>query len=380
MSFVHNPSLKSASTLDVLRLIRSENVGPMTFFSLVKYAGSVAKALEVAPELSRQGGRKKPITIASKASAEKELEALTQFGASLVLFGEAEYPKLLQHIPDAPPLITVRGQKHLLSSLPLVAIVGARNASTNGAMFAGTVAKQLGDAGYGCVSGLARGIDGAVHRASLATGTIAVIAGGIDSIYPPEHASLYSDIAERGVIVSEQPFGSTPVARSFPARNRLIAGMSMGTLVVEASLKSGSLITAEYANDYGREVFAVPGSPMDPRCLGTNHLIKTGAVMVENVNDILQSIAHHADRLPFGEAEASEYRPHSTPSDDELASARQQLRSALSPTPTRTEELLASTGISPHVMLALLLEMELAGTVERLPGAKIALVAGSIAA
>jgi DNA processing protein len=285
-SFIPNPSLRGTDPIDALRLIRSEQVGPMTFFRLVKFCGSVAKAIEMAPGISRRGGRKKPIVITPRAAAEREYEALTKFGAQIVMYGEEAYPRLLQYVPDAPPILTVRGHTHLFSHTNLIGVVGARNASTNGCMFAKKLAADVGAAGYATVSGLARGIDAAVHRGSLISGTIAVIGGGIDNIYPPENATLFAEIAASGAIISELPFGAEPHARSFPGRNRIIAGMSRGVLVVEASLKSGSLITAEFAHDYGRDVFAVPGSPMDPRCHGTNRLLKDGATMVESVSVI----------------------------------------------------------------------------------------------
>ncbi len=373
-SFISNPSLRGTDPVDALRLIRSENVGPMTFFQLVKFCGSVAKAIEMAPGISQHGGRKKPIRIASKSDAQKECEALTKFGAKLLLFGQPEYPRLLQTITDAPPVLTVRGHLHLFAHERLVGMVGARNASANGCAFARKLASDLGAEKYVVVSGLARGIDSHAHRGSLATGTVAVIGGGIDNIYPPENEALYNEIAETGAIISEMPFGMKPLAHSFPGRNRIIAGMTRGVAVIEASQKSGSLITANFALDYGREVFAVPGSPMDPRCSGTNGLLKQGAIMLESARDIITSFAPIGS-LPLAEPESGGFSEPaaSMPSDELLRDARDAITQALSPTPTLLEEVLHATGLTPHLLMAVLLEFELAGRLQRHPGAKVSL-------
>lgn len=372
-SFISNPTLRGTDPIDALCLIRSENVGPMTFFQLVKFCGSVAKAIEMAPGISQRGGRKKPITIASKADAEKEFEALTKFGATLLLFGQPEYPRLLQTITDAPPVLTVRGHLHLFAHERLVGVVGARNASANGCAFARKLSGDLGAEKYVVVSGLARGIDAHAHRGALATGTVAVIGGGIDNIYPPENEGLYREIAEAGAIISELPFSMKPHAHSFPGRNRIIAGMTRGVAVIEASHKSGSLITAHNALDYGREVFAVPGSPMDPRCAGTNALIKQGATMLETARDIVTALAPMGE-LPLAEADAGGFsEPHAHPSDDMMRDAREAITQALSPSPTLLEEVLQSTGLTPHLLMAVLLEFELAGRLQRHPGAKVSL-------
>jgi DNA processing protein len=378
-NFIPHPALRGSDPIDVIRLIRSEQVGPMTFFHLVKFCGSVKKALEMAPGLSQRGGRKKPIVIASKASAEKEYEQLTKFGAKVILYGEEAYPRLLQFIPDAPPMLTVWGHAHLLKESQLMGMVGARNASANGCAFAKKLAADLGAQKFTVVSGLARGIDTAAHHGSLQTGTIAVIGSGIDVIYPPENEALYRSLGDAGAVVSELPFGAAPHAKSFPARNRIIAGMSRGVAVVEASLKSGSLITANYANDFGREVFAVPGSPMDPRCQGTNQLIKQGAVMLESVQDILGNLPRlgelplaEAEPPAFGEAQAAAYQ------DELMEDARETVLASLSYSPTLLDDLLAASGITPHLMMAVLLELELAGRLERHPGAKVSLRTGEL--
>lgn len=372
-NFIPNPSLRGTDPGDALRLIRSENVGPMTFFQLVKFCGSVAKAIDMAPGISQRGGRKKPIVITSKADAQREYEALSKFGARLLLYGEPEYPRLLQTIADAPPVLTLRGNAHLFAHDKLIGMVGARNASANGCAFARKLAGELGQAGYTVVSGLARGLDANAHRGSMATGTVAVIGGGIDNIYPPENEALYKEIAEAGAILSEMPFGMKPHAHSFPGRNRIIAGMTRGTVVVEASLKSGSLITANYANDYGREVFAVPGSPLDPRAAGTNGLIKQGATMVESVQDILSNIAPMRE-LPLAESDQGFGEPPMpNVSDDMLDQARRAVLQALSPSPTLLEEIIDATGITPHLLMVVLLELELAGRLQRHPGARVSL-------
>lgn len=372
-SFIANPHLRGTDPVDALRLIRSENVGPMTFFQLVKLCGSVAKAIEMAPSISQRGGRKKPLRIASKADAQKEYEALTKFGARLLLFGEPEYPRLLQTVADAPPVLTVRGHLHLFAHERLVGVVGARNASANGCAFARKISADLGAEKYVVVSGLARGIDTHAHKGALATGTVAVIGGGIDNIYPPENEALYAEIAEAGAIISEMPFGMKPHAHSFPGRNRIIAGMTRAIAVIEASLKSGSLITATDALDYGRDVFAVPGSPMDPRCAGTNSLIKQGATMLESARDITAALVPMGS-LPLAETEHKGFaEPPPPPSEDMMRDARAELLQALSPTPTLLEEVLQVTGLTPHLMMAVLLEFELAGRLQRHPGAKVSL-------
>ncbi|MFZ4125295.1 MAG: DNA-processing protein DprA [Rickettsiales bacterium] len=375
-NFIPNPTLRGTNPVDALRLIRSENVGPVTFFHLVKYCGSVAKALDMAPDISRRGGRSKPIRIASKADAEREFEALTTFGAQIVMYGEETYPRLLQVVNDAPPILTVKGHTHLWNHDKLIGMVGARNASANGCAFARKLANDLGEAGYTVISGLARGIDAAAHRGSLATGTVAVIGGGIDNIYPPENEMIYNEIAQSGAIISELPFGAKPHARSFPSRNRIIAGMSRATAVIEASLKSGSLITAHFANDYGRDVFAVPGSPMDPRCHGTNQLIRDGATMLERVQDILNNLSP-MDSLPLADKQPSLFSENTPDVDSSLLDeARRAITAALSPSPTLLDDVLVTSGVSPHLLMAVLLELELAGRLQRHPGAKVSLIVG----
>ncbi|HEY8191080.1 MAG TPA: DNA-processing protein DprA, partial [Alphaproteobacteria bacterium] len=264
--------------LNWLRLARTENVGPITFRRLIRRYGDAAEAIEALPTLAAQGGRKKPLIPAPMDVVEKEYDALTKFGAYLICAADPEYPEALNAVEDAPPVMTVIGDVNLLSR-PTVGMVGARNASLNSRKFAEILARDLGRAGHVVASGLARGIDTAAHEGSLPTGAIAVVAGGIDIIYPPENKNLYAQIREQGLVVAESPFGQEPFAQSFPRRNRIISGLSCGVVVVEASLRSGSLITARMAAEQGREVFAVPGHPLDPRAEGTNSLLRDGAIL-----------------------------------------------------------------------------------------------------
>src|SRR5882724_521597 len=282
--------LTDADRIDRLRLIRSDNVGPRTFRSLLHHFGDARTALERLPDLARRGGAARSGRICSEEDARAELAAGKKIGASLLAPGEAGYPPRLATLDDAPPLLGVRGAPDVLMR-PMIAIVGSRNASGAGLKFAGTLARDLSNAGFVIASGLARGIDQAAHRASVAGGTMAVLAGGHDKIYPPEHEDLLASIIDAGgAAISEMPMGHVPRARDFPRRNRLISGASLGVVVVEAAHRSGSLITARMAAEQGREVFAVPGSPLDPRAAGTNDLIKQGAALVTEAADVIRAI------------------------------------------------------------------------------------------
>ena len=283
--------LSEEQRIDWLRLIRSDNIGPRTFRDLVNYYGGARGALNALPTLARRGGAS-GTRICSRANAEAELKACRARGIELIALGEPDYPARLTMIDDAPPLLGVRGQLAILAR-SLIAIVGSRNASAAGVKFAERLARDLGEAGYGTVSGLARGIDAAAHRASLATGTIAVLAGGHERIYPAEHVDLLDRIVVDGAAVSEMPLAWEPRARDFPRRNRLISGLSVGVVIVEAARRSGSLITARLAGEQGREVFAVPGSPLDPRAEGTNGLLKQGAILVTEAADVISAIEPH---------------------------------------------------------------------------------------
>ena len=367
-------TLSEAERLDWLRLVRTENVGPITFFQLLHHLGSAAAALESLPELARRGGRRQPIRVLSRAAAEREYAAATAAGARFVAWGEADYPESLAAIADPPPVLTVKGHGHLLVAR-ILAIVGARNASANGIRFTRKIAQNLGEQGLVIASGLARGIDTAAHEGALATGTVAVMAGGIDGCYPLENEALYDRIVESGVLISEIAFGTQPQARHFPRRNRLVSGLSLGILVVEAASRSGSLITARFALEQGREVFAVPGSPLDPRARGTNNLLRQGATLVSGAEDVVAvldamrppRITEPPDR-PFAAA------PMVPPDQAEMERGRGTIRDLLSPTPVEVDELLRQSQLTPAVIITILLELELAGLLQRHPGNQVSLV------
>lgn len=367
------PDLSDRQRLNWLRLIRTENVGPVSFRTLINRFGSAEAALAHLPELALAGGAARPARIPSEADAAAEMEAAHRFGTRFVAVGETDYPPMLRRMDAPPPLIAVKGDARLFQR-PAVAIVGARNASASGARMAQMLASGLGRAGYTVVSGLARGIDAAAHEASIATGTVGVLAGGLDRPYPPENVRLADRIAAEGVLVSEMPFGWEPRARDFPRRNRLVAGLGLSLVVVEAAQRSGSLISARLANEMGRLVFAVPGSPLDPRAAGTNGLIKDGAMLVTEVRDVTDALAPltESDAAPpmlsAGEAEDLSAAP--PPAEDERALVLE----ALSPTPIQTDDLLRHTGIAPAQLAMVLLELDLAGRLERHAGGAVSLL------
>ena len=367
-------SLSDQEKLDWLRLIRSENVGPITFKNLIGTYGSAGKALAELPGLSRRGGRSKPLTIFKKPAAEQELEALLKRGGALLCSADAAYPRALAAIDDAPPVLSALGHLHLLER-PAIAIVGARNASISGKRLAREFSGALAQAGFLVASGLARGIDAAAHQGALAEGTVAVLAGGIDQVYPQENQALQEEIGEQGLLLAEQPFGTTPQARHFPRRNRIVSGLSLGVLVVEAALRSGSLITARFALEQGREVFAVPGSPLDPRARGGNDLIRKGALLVESAEEILSAVAPMTE-VPLGEPSCSDFKaaPAALPDDRLLAEARHALLPLLSPTAVAVDELVRECQFSAAVVNTVLLELELAGRLERHPGNRVSLL------
>jgi len=282
--------LNDEERLDWMQLIRTPNIGPVTFFNLVRKFGSAGEALKTLPEFSQKAGRKKPLIPSNRDDARQEIKKAWNLGIQILAACEPDYPVHLRAIPSAPPLIYARGHISLFER-KAVAIIGARNASGLGQKLTRNLAKDLGAQNITIVSGLARGIDTAAHIASLDTGTIAVVAGGVDHVYPPENEELMRQIADRGLILSERHLGAIPTSRDFPRRNRLISGLSAGVVIVEAAIKSGTLITANYANEQGREVFAVPGSPLDPRSQGANRLIRDGATLVESAEDIIQVLA-----------------------------------------------------------------------------------------
>ncbi|MBX9634177.1 MAG: DNA-processing protein DprA [Magnetospirillum sp.] len=367
--------LTAAERLDWLRLIRSENVGPRTFLRLLERFGTAAAALAALPELAKRGGRAKPIVICPKGVAEREMEAAEKLGAVALASCEGAYPRMLAAIDDAPPILYVRGNSSLLGK-SVVGMVGARNASVNGRNLARRIAADLGRAGMVVASGLARGIDTAAHEGALGSGTVAVVAGGIDVIYPPENERLYNEIAAMGCIVSEMPPGIQPQASFFPRRNRIVSGLSLGVVVMEASLKSGSLITARMAAEQGREVFAVPGHPMDPRAQGPNDLIRHGATLTESANDVLDVLSDLL-RRPLAEGRRTGFTAAqpAIPSDSELEKARAVLVESLGPSPVTVDLLIRECQLSASVVSLVLLELELAGRLERLPGNQVSLLA-----
>jgi DNA processing protein len=361
--------LSDEQRLDWLRLIRSGNVGPRTFRSLINHFGSARTALQRLPELARRGGAARPARICSEEDARAELAASKRLGVTLVAPGEAGYPPRLATVDDAPPMLGVRGALEVLMR-PMIAIVGSRNASGAGLKFAGTLARDLGEAGFVVASGLARGIDQAAHRASLESGTLAVLAGGHDRIYPPEHADLLAKMLESGgAAVSEMPLGHVPRARDFPRRNRLISGVALGVVVVEAAHRSGSLITARIAAEQGREVFAVPGSPLDPRAAGTNDLIKQGATLTTEASDVVHALEPIMGR-PIELREPDEGPMGFEPD----ASDRARIIDLLGPAPIGLDDLIRMAGTSPAIVRTVLLELELAGRLERHGGGLVSLI------
>jgi len=367
------PSVKLSEDqrLDWLRLIRSENVGPRTFRSLIAHFGDAGTALEALPELARRGGAGRTIKLVPKADAAREMANAKRRGVSFGASVETEYPHRLRAIDDAPPLLAVRGRLTALAA-PMVAIVGSRNSSAAGMKFAERLGHELGEAGFVTVSGLARSIDAAAHRASIEHGTVAVLAGGHDHIYPPEHAPLLDSILTTGAAISEMPLDWQPRAQDFPRRNRLISGLALGVVIVEAAQRSGSLITARLALEQGREVFAVPGSPLDPRAEGTNNLIKQGAACTTSAADVisvLQPILGKPADVHLAEPEA-DLPDHS----DVDANIRNRIVELLGPTPVAIDDLIRLSDVSAAVVRTILLELDVAGRLDRQPGGRIALL------
>jgi DNA processing protein len=362
--------LTDEQRIDWLRLIRSDNVGPRTFRSLINHFGSARAALGRLPDLAQRGGAARRLRICSEQDAAAELIAGRKIGVSLVAPTEPGYPPRLALIDDAPPLLGARGTLEVLMR-PMIAIVGSRNASGAGLKFTERLARDLGDAGFVIASGLARGIDQAAHRASIDSGTVAVLAGGHDRVYPSEHEDLLDAVLQSGAAISEMPLGHAPRARDFPRRNRLISGVALGVVVVEAAHRSGSLITARIAAEQGREVFAVPGSPLDPRAAGTNDLIKQGATLTTEAADVInmvQPIMERPVELPTRE-------PEDIPSYDEPDNSdRTRIVGLLGPSPIGLDDLIRMAGTSPAVVRTVLLELELAGRLERHGGGLVSLI------
>jgi DNA processing protein len=353
--------------IDRLRLLRTPGIGPVTFRQLIARFGDPAAALAAVPDLARRGGGKAP-AIRSRDEAEREIARVEKLGAKFLVVGQGLYPRLLVELEDAPPLLIAKGNLNLLDRMA-VAIVGARNASAAACRFARGLAHDLGQNDLAVVSGLARGIDSAAHDGALETGTIGVVAGGIDVFYPPENKDRQCAMYERGLVIAEMPPGTEPRARHFPYRNRIIAGMSAGTVVVEAAPRSGSLITARLAAEAGREVMAVPGSPLDPRAQGCNQLIRDGATLVQSARDVVEELRPMQTRV---RSEAAPYSP-----DAELlngdGNALGVVQELLGPSPVPVDEIIRLSGASSGAVQMALLELDLAGRIDRHAGGKVSL-------
>jgi len=351
--------------VDRLRLLRTAGIGPVTYRQLVMRFGTPAAALAAVPDLARRGGGKVP-ALCTRHDAEREIARVDKLGGKFLALGQGLYPRLLAELEDAPPLLIAKGDLNLLDRRA-VAIVGARNASAAACRFARGLAHDLGEQGVVVVSGLARGIDSAAHDGALATGTIAVIAGGIDVFYPPENEDRQKALYDRGLVVAEMPPGTEPRARHFPYRNRIIAGMSGGTVVVEAAPRSGSLITARLAAEAGREVMAVPGSPLDPRAQGCNQLIRDGATLIQSAADVVEAI-----RLPVSAVRAapSTYEPAQETNGEDALGMVEEL---LGPSPVPVDEIIRLSGAPSGAVQMALLELDLAGRLDRHAGGKVSL-------
>jgi DNA processing protein len=359
-----------ADLIDRLRLIRTRGIGPIAYRQLLLRFGSAEAALAAIPDLARRGGGKVPAVFA-RDKAEREIEAVEKLGGRYLVLGQGLYPQSLAEIEDAPPLLTAKGNFALLDR-PMVAIVGARNASAAACRFARGLAHDLGEETIAVVSGLARGIDSAAHDGSLDNGTIAVIAGGIDVAYPPENEARQKDIATRGLLIAEMPPGTEPRARHFPYRNRIIAGLAAGTVVIEAAPQSGSLITARLAAEAGREVMAVPGSPLDPRAQGCNQLIRDGATLIQTAADVIEAISGLNGKVasPSRPFEPQPLAPVKAEPD-----IRVRVEELLGPSPVPVDEIVRLSGAEPGAVQLVLLEMDLAGRLDRHAGNRVSLTA-----
>ncbi len=357
-----------------LRLVRTESVGPVTYRRLLERFPDPAEALAALPDLARMGGRAAPLNMPSEAAVEREFERLARMGGRFLFLGEPDYPEYLAELPDPPPVVAVLGDVSLLSSR-CIGIVGARNASGNGLRFTEQFCAELAAEPLTIISGLARGIDAAAHEGALRTGkTVAVIAGGLDMPYPPENAGLQQRIAENGAVVAEAPLGTAPLARHFPKRNRIIAGLSLGLVVIEAAARSGSLLTARLANDAGREIFAVPGAPLDPRSKGGNELIRQGAHLTETAADVLAAlpaaIGPRGKTLAgFREQGSGWHGPPDSPAA--IAAARCDAPGFLGPEGMDVDELARRCQLSMAAMQAVILELELGGLVSSLHSGRV---------
>ena len=368
-------SLNDNERLDWLRLSGTSGIGPITFHKLLARYKTAEKALEALPDLQKKGGGKSHPKIMSRDAATKELHALEKRGGKLLCACEADYPLALSAIDDAPPVLRVMGNLDVLAQ-QTVGIVGARNASLNGRKFTHKLARDLGEAGCVIASGLARGIDTSAHEGSLATGTIAVVAGGVDVIYPKENTGLYGTILDQGgLIIAENALGTQPTAQHFPRRNRIVSGLSAGVVVVEATVRSGSLITARLAAEQGRDVFAVPGFPSDPRASGPNKLLKDGATLVENAQDILSQISQfEPTTVPNGLFEEKQELDWTNAPAEPDNTERDKITSLLSHQPVSVDEIVRTCHVNISGVQTVLLELELAGRLSRLPGNRVSLI------
>lgn len=356
-------SLSFAEKRDWLRLSRTPTVGPVAFRELLKRYGDAGAALDALPELLSRRRKGAVVNIPTREHIEAEMQGMEDIGAHLIAACEPDYPLYLKAIDPPPPLISVLGDISLFHR-PCVAIIGSRNASAVGLRFARQIANELGEAGYTIISGLARGIDTSAHHGSLDTGTVAVLGGGVDHIYPRQNTELYQEMSQRGALVSESPLGHRATARDFPRRNRIISGLSQGVVVIEAAERSGTLITARYALEQNREVLAVPGSPLDPRTKGCNRLIRQGAALIETSEDIIHALTDLVP--PMIREPGSDYQsepPRSYASETEIDKAREILLSLCSPTPTPRDEIIRQSGLEYGTAAAALMEMELGGDV-----------------
>jgi len=369
---MNSRNLTDLERRDWLRLARTDQVGPVAFRQLLRRFGSAHAALEALPALALRGGKVK-LKIPSISEAEDEIAQAQNMKARLIAWCEPDYPEALTVIEDAPPIITIRGHSSWLHKRS-IALLGAREASAGGRKIADLLARELGEHEIVVTSGLARGIDTAAHQAALSRGTVAVLPGGVDIVYPSENQSLYDHIAEQGCLLSDQPLGREPYDDLFMRRNRLITGLSLGLVVIEAPREASVLLTAKMALDQGREIFAVPGSPLEPQCAGSNDLLRQGAVLCERADDILT----HIQSLPrlLAEPPANDFDAVSAPVDENvLAEGRRKILENLGPTPLSIDELVRICHLSPSVILIVLLELELAGKIERQIGQRVVLAA-----
>lgn len=362
-------SLSNADRINWIRLSRSRNIGRTTLLNLIKIFDNVEDAINNVGNYSLQGGLSRPIELASFKSAQQELEECHKLNAQIICFNEEKYPVLLREIGDPPPIITARGRVDLMYK-NIVAIVGTRNPSTNGCKFAEKIAYELGQSGLIISSGMARGIDASAHYGAINSGTIGVIAGGVDNIYPAENTALYKEVIQKGLLVSENPLGSPPKGGNFPQRNRIISGLSLGVAVIEATLRSGTLITSRFAAEQNREIFAVPGSPFDPRYEGTNRLIKQGAKLIENSNDVLEEIMEiikNRERFAvLNESFDKEFEniKFKAPDEDIIREARKLILQKVNYSPISIELLIDELELPVKIANIAFVQLELADRIE----------------